>query len=286
MSSKSMSGMFFANHSSIGLRSKRFSALSRNFVIHSGSDLLPRDLADDLLVQALLGLEDVLLGVVPAELVLAQIDARNGHRPSPPRRRSRSRLARAGAEPPPRELTLRQIVTIPGRPEQSRRSGAGVRRRRGDRRWWSGAVVGVVVDAAVGVVPWSTAAPGPRSTCWPGTRRGRRRVGAAASAASSSAAAPAASSSATVRVGGGPVGRRRRASACVVRRSSCGGRRPSGVGVVRRRSSASARRVGSCRRRASVTASATVGRAPRSRRRSTATNSQRGNVPAPLRPST
>ena len=39
MSSKSMSGMFFANHSSIGLRSKRFSALSRNFVIHSGSDL-------------------------------------------------------------------------------------------------------------------------------------------------------------------------------------------------------------------------------------------------------
>ena len=41
MSSKSMSGMFLANHSSIGLRSKRFSALSRNFVIHSGSDLCP-----------------------------------------------------------------------------------------------------------------------------------------------------------------------------------------------------------------------------------------------------
>ena len=37
MSSKSMSGMFLANHSSIGLRSKRFSALRRNFVIHSGS---------------------------------------------------------------------------------------------------------------------------------------------------------------------------------------------------------------------------------------------------------
>ncbi len=37
MSSKSMSGMFLANHSSIGLRSNRFSALSRNFVIHSGS---------------------------------------------------------------------------------------------------------------------------------------------------------------------------------------------------------------------------------------------------------
>ena len=41
MSSKSMSGMFFANQSSIGLRSKRFSALSRNFVIHSGSSLCP-----------------------------------------------------------------------------------------------------------------------------------------------------------------------------------------------------------------------------------------------------
>src|SRR5437764_13230781 len=38
MSSKSMSGMFLANHSSMGLRSKRLSALSRNFVIHSGSD--------------------------------------------------------------------------------------------------------------------------------------------------------------------------------------------------------------------------------------------------------
>ena len=58
MSSKSMVGMFFANHSSIGLRSKRFSALSRNFVIHSGSDLCVRDLADDLLVQPLLGLVD------------------------------------------------------------------------------------------------------------------------------------------------------------------------------------------------------------------------------------
>ena len=41
MSSKSMSGMFLANHSSIGLRSKRFSALSRNFVIHSGSSFWP-----------------------------------------------------------------------------------------------------------------------------------------------------------------------------------------------------------------------------------------------------
>ena len=41
MSSKSMSGMFLANHSSIGLRSNRFSALSRNFVIHSGSDFWP-----------------------------------------------------------------------------------------------------------------------------------------------------------------------------------------------------------------------------------------------------
>ncbi len=41
MSSKSMSGMFVANHSSIGLRSKRFSALSRNFVIQSGSSFCP-----------------------------------------------------------------------------------------------------------------------------------------------------------------------------------------------------------------------------------------------------
>ncbi len=39
MSSKSMVGMFFENHSSIGLRSNRFRALRRNFVIHSGSDL-------------------------------------------------------------------------------------------------------------------------------------------------------------------------------------------------------------------------------------------------------
>src|SRR4051812_19948268 len=39
MSSKSMVGMFFANHGSIGLRSNRFSALSRNFNIHSGSSL-------------------------------------------------------------------------------------------------------------------------------------------------------------------------------------------------------------------------------------------------------
>ena len=37
MSSKSMSGMFRANHSSMGLRSKRVSALRRNFVIQSGS---------------------------------------------------------------------------------------------------------------------------------------------------------------------------------------------------------------------------------------------------------
>ncbi len=37
MFSKSMSGMFLANHSSMGLRSNRLSALSRNFVIHSGS---------------------------------------------------------------------------------------------------------------------------------------------------------------------------------------------------------------------------------------------------------
>ena len=40
MSSKSMSGMFLANHSSMGLRSNRLSAFSRNFVIHSGSDFI------------------------------------------------------------------------------------------------------------------------------------------------------------------------------------------------------------------------------------------------------
>src|SRR5690349_24093982 len=39
MSSKSMSGMFCANHRAIGFRSKRFNELSRNRVIHDGSDL-------------------------------------------------------------------------------------------------------------------------------------------------------------------------------------------------------------------------------------------------------
>src|SRR3954447_12669067 len=37
MSSKSMSGMFTANHGAIGLRSKCFRAFSRSLVIHSGS---------------------------------------------------------------------------------------------------------------------------------------------------------------------------------------------------------------------------------------------------------
>ena len=39
MSLKSMSGMFFANHSSMGLRSKRLSAFRRHWVIQPGSDL-------------------------------------------------------------------------------------------------------------------------------------------------------------------------------------------------------------------------------------------------------
>ena len=75
MSSKSMSGMFLANHSSMGLRSNRFSALSRNFVIHSGSDLRCEMSRTTCSFTPFFGVVDVLLGVVPAELVLAQIDA-------------------------------------------------------------------------------------------------------------------------------------------------------------------------------------------------------------------
>jgi len=55
MSSKSMSGMLVANHSSIGFFSKRFSAFSRNFVIHSGSSFWPEMSPHDGLVEALLG---------------------------------------------------------------------------------------------------------------------------------------------------------------------------------------------------------------------------------------
>ena len=104
MSSKSMSGMFLANQSSIGLRSKRFNAFSRNFVIHSGSLLLVRDVAHDVLVQALLGRVDVVVGaVVPAELVLAEIDTGNGHAELP-----------TGAPPAGRAgISTTSIVTIP-----------------------------------------------------------------------------------------------------------------------------------------------------------------------------
>ena len=100
-----MSGMFLANHSSIGLRSKRFSALSRNFVIHSGSLLLVRDVLDDVLVEALLGRVDVVVGAVgPAELVLAEIDAGDGHAELPT-----GAPAKGSAG-----ISTTPIVTIPG----------------------------------------------------------------------------------------------------------------------------------------------------------------------------
>ena len=44
-----------------------------------GLALHRRHLADDLLGEALLGLEDVVLDVAPAELVLAEIELRDGH---------------------------------------------------------------------------------------------------------------------------------------------------------------------------------------------------------------
>ena len=71
--------------SSIGLRSKRFSALRRNFVIHSGSDLWYEMSRTTCSFRPFLGVNDVALGVVPPELVLAQIDALDSHRHTPPR---------------------------------------------------------------------------------------------------------------------------------------------------------------------------------------------------------
>ena len=106
-----------------------------------GLVLAPRDLADDLLVQALLGLEDALLGVVPAELVLAQIDALDSHGPSPPRpvagHRSTPAIGPRGGPVSP-GINTTQIVTIPGPPDNPGRPGAariyGVGDRGGRRR--------------------------------------------------------------------------------------------------------------------------------------------------------
>ena len=74
-----MFGMRLANHGSIGLRSKCLSDFSRNLVIQSGSPFHHEMSRTTCLVDALLGLEDVLLGVAPAELVLTEIEFFNGH---------------------------------------------------------------------------------------------------------------------------------------------------------------------------------------------------------------
>ena len=79
MSLKSMFGMRLANHGFIGLRSKCLSDFSRNLVIQSGSPFHHEMSLDDLLVDALGGLEDVRLRVVPAQLVLTEIEFFNSH---------------------------------------------------------------------------------------------------------------------------------------------------------------------------------------------------------------
>ena len=68
--------MLTANHGAMGLAMKRFSAFSRKLPHPLGLALHRRHLADDLLGEALLGLEDVVLVVAPAELVPAEIEIR------------------------------------------------------------------------------------------------------------------------------------------------------------------------------------------------------------------
>ena len=53
--------------------------MSRKSSIHCRLVLHLRHLADDRLVQALLGLEDIVLGVAPAELVPPEIEISGGH---------------------------------------------------------------------------------------------------------------------------------------------------------------------------------------------------------------
>ena len=137
-------GMFLANHSSIGLRSKRFSALSRNFVIHSGSDLRSRDVADDLLVEALLGRVDVV-----ARCRASRACTCRDRCPGRPWRRS---VARGSGRGGGRGISTTQIVTIPGpagqcRPASHPRLGDRAQRERAEClrspeawAWWSSCV--------------------------------------------------------------------------------------------------------------------------------------------------
>ena len=186
MSSKSMSGMFLANQSSIGLRSNRFSALSRNLVIHSGSSLLSGDVLDDVLVQALLGRVDVVVGaVVPAELVLAEIDALDGHGATPwlegPAGGRPGDFHYGDSNNPGRARTIPPKVTVSG-------SRAVPRQRPGVPRAWVPRMFALVlvrgrrrrarrgltpvVPASLGraAASWSSMSP----SCWsaPGSRRG------------------------------------------------------------------------------------------------------------------
>ena len=71
--------MLTANHSAIGRFSKRWSARSRKSRIQSRLLLHGRHLADDGLVQALLGLEDVVLFVGPPKLVLSEVEIGGRH---------------------------------------------------------------------------------------------------------------------------------------------------------------------------------------------------------------
>ena len=71
--------MLTANHGAIGLRSKRLRALQPEVAHPLGLALHLGHLADDGLVQALLGLEDVVLVVAPPELVATEVEIRCGH---------------------------------------------------------------------------------------------------------------------------------------------------------------------------------------------------------------
>ena len=79
MSWKSMSGMFTANHSAIGLRSNSLQAAQAELGHPPRLALPPGDLLDDALVDALLGREGVLDLVAPAELVLREVEVERRH---------------------------------------------------------------------------------------------------------------------------------------------------------------------------------------------------------------
>ena len=79
-----MSGMFTANHGAIGLRSKVRRDFWRSWRIHSGSPFHHDIWSTISAVEALLGLEDVVLLVGPAELVPTEVEVDCSHERSLP----------------------------------------------------------------------------------------------------------------------------------------------------------------------------------------------------------